>query len=196
MSVKKQMKLEDLLLSFPEVEREFTFSGFNILNSTSQTNSIASFVTLKPWKERTKKNQSASALVGQIAREALNKIPKAYILPFMPPPIMGLSTTGGIEGYIQSKGNGTAEELSQVTDKFIEEAKKITERTKALQLIKELCLLANIDKDLSDGELDIIIDVAEATNIEQDKVIQINRWVLNNLVLAKVGRIILEEDNA
>ncbi len=118
-------KVEDLLLSFPEVEREFSFSGFNILNSTSQTNAIASFVTLKPWDKRTKKNQSASALVGQISKKALLEIPKAYILPFMPPPIMGLSTTGGIEGYIQSKGNGTPDELAQVTDKFIEEAKKI-----------------------------------------------------------------------
>lgn len=118
-------QLEDVLLSFPEVKKEFSFSGFNILNSTSQTNSIASFVTLKPWDERKKKNQSASALVGQISQAALAKIPKAYVLPFMPPPIMGLSTTGGIEGYIQSRGNGTPEELADVTNKFIDEAKKI-----------------------------------------------------------------------
>ena len=118
-------QLEDVLLSFPEVKKEFSFSGFNILNSTSQTNAIASFVTLKPWKERTKKSQSASALVGQIAQAAQNKIPKAFILPFMPPPIMGLSTTGGIEGYIQNRGNGTPEELADVTNKFIEEVKKI-----------------------------------------------------------------------
>ena len=118
-------QLEDVLLSFPEVKKEFSFSGFNILNSTSQTNAIASFVTLKPWDERTKKNQSASSLVGQISQAALAKIPKAYILPFMPPPIMGLSTTGGIEGYIQNRGNGTPEELADVTNKFIDEVKKI-----------------------------------------------------------------------
>ncbi len=118
-------QLEDVLLSFPEVKKEFTFSGFNILNSTSQTNAIASFVTLKPWNERKKKNQSASALVGQVANAAQQKIPKALIMPFMPPAIMGLSTTGGIEGYIQNRGNGTPEELADVTNKFIEEAKKI-----------------------------------------------------------------------
>ncbi|MBQ2312681.1 MAG: efflux RND transporter permease subunit, partial [Elusimicrobiaceae bacterium] len=95
-------QVEDVLLSFPEVKKEFTFSGFNILNSTSQTNAIASFVTLKPWDERKKKNHSASALVGQVAAAAQQKVPKALIMPFMPPAIMGLSTTGGIEGYIQS----------------------------------------------------------------------------------------------
>ena len=118
-------QVEDVLLSFPEVKKEFTFSGFNILNATSQTNAIASFVTLKPWNMRQKKNESASSLVAQISQAALNKIPKAAVLAFMPPPIMGLSTTGGIEGYIQSRGNGTPEELAQVTDNFIEKAKKI-----------------------------------------------------------------------
>lgn len=118
-------QVEDVLLSFPEVKKEFTFSGFNILNATSQTNAIASFVTLKPWKLRTKKSQSASALVGEISNTALAKIPKAYVMAFMPPPIMGLSTTGGIEGYIQSKGNGTPEELAQVTEDFIAKAKQI-----------------------------------------------------------------------
>lgn len=118
-------QVEDVLLSFPEVKKEFTFSGFNILNSTSQTNAIASFVTLKPWDKRKKKNQSASALVGQVAAAAQQKVPKALIMPFMPPAIMGLSTTGGIEGYIQSKGNGTPEELADVANKFIDEVKKI-----------------------------------------------------------------------
>ena len=118
-------QVEDVLLSFPEVKKEFTFSGFNILNATSQTNAIASFVTLKPWNVRKKHSQSASALVGEISQAALAKIPKAYVMAFMPPPIMGLSTTGGIEGYIQSKGNGTPEELAQVTENFIAKAKQI-----------------------------------------------------------------------
>lgn len=118
-------QVEDVLLSFPEVKKEFTFSGFNILNATSQTNAIASFVTLKPWNLRKKKSQSASALVGAISETALAKIPKAYVMAFMPPPIMGLSTTGGIEGYIQSKGNGTPQELEKVTEDFIAKAKQI-----------------------------------------------------------------------
>ncbi len=118
-------KIEEIMLSFPEVDKEFTFSGFNILNGTAQTNAIASFLTLKPWSKRTKKNQSAASLVGQISQEALVKMPKAYVLPFMPPPIMGLSITGGIEGYIQSKGNGTPEELAQITENFIAKAKEI-----------------------------------------------------------------------
>lgn len=77
----------------------------------------------------------------------------------------------------------------------VEQAKKITDRKHALQLIKELCVLANIDKDLHDSELDIIIDVARACNVEDDKVVLINRWVLDSFILSKTGEIILEQSN-
>lgn len=72
------------------------------------------------------------------------------------------------------------------------EAKKITNRQHALELVKELCVLANIDEDLYDDELDIIIDVARAMNIEDDKVLLINRWVLDSAIVAKTGEIIME----
>ena len=78
---------------------------------------------------------------------------------------------------------------------YITEARKIKDRKHALQLIKELSVLANIDESLDDTELDILIDVAQAMHIEDEKVVQINRWVLNNFVLAKAGRVLLEEDD-
>src|SRR5574344_128186 len=59
------------------------------------------------------------------------------------------------------------------------EAHKITKRSHALELIKELCVLANVDNDLDDSELDIIIDLAREMNIEDEKVVLINRWVLD-----------------
>lgn len=75
------------------------------------------------------------------------------------------------------------------------EASKIKNRQHALQLIKELCVLANIDEDLHDTELDIIIDAARAMNVEDERIILINRWVLDSLILSRTGRIIMEQDN-
>jgi len=77
----------------------------------------------------------------------------------------------------------------------VAEARKINNRQHALQLIKELCVLANIDEDLHDNELDVIIDIAHAMNVEDDKIILINRWVLDNFILSKTGQIILEQNN-
>ena len=78
---------------------------------------------------------------------------------------------------------------------YVAEARKITNRSHALQLIKELCALANVDDDLDDKELDVIIDSAHAMNIEDEKIILINRWVLDSQIVAQTGRIIMEENN-
>lgn len=76
----------------------------------------------------------------------------------------------------------------------VAEARKISNRKHALQLIKDLCVLANIDEDLHDNELDIIVDCADAMGIEEEKVILINRWVLDSQIVAQTGKIILEEN--
>ncbi|MBR1600489.1 MAG: hypothetical protein IJ677_02800 [Alphaproteobacteria bacterium] len=78
---------------------------------------------------------------------------------------------------------------------YVTETRKITNRKHSLQLIKELCVLANIDESLHDSELDIIIDTANAMGVESDKVVLINRWVLDSLILARTGDIILEQNN-
>lgn len=93
--------------------------------------------------------------------------------------------------------NAAVLEVIKVADNidYVAEAKKITNRSHALQLIKELCALANVDDDLDDSELDIIIDSAHAMNIEDEKIILINRWVLDSQIVAQTGRIILEENN-
>lgn len=71
---------------------------------------------------------------------------------------------------------------------------KITDRKKALQLIKELCYLANSDSGLDDTEIDFIIDIADKLNIENEKIKQINKWVLDKIVLLRTGDIILENE--
>lgn len=83
---------------------------------------------------------------------------------------------------------------SMKKEAVMERVKTITERSKALQLVKELCYLANSDTGLDDREIDFIIDVAEAVNIDSEKLKQINKWVLDKIVLQKTGEIILETD--
>ena len=72
-----------------------------------------------------------------------------------------------------------------------DEVRKINSRTHIMQLIKELCFFANIDENLDEKEVDFIIQVAQLSNIEGEKVVQINRWVLDSLALNKVGKTIL-----
>ena len=73
------------------------------------------------------------------------------------------------------------------------EASKIKNRQNALYLIKALCTLANADKSLEEKELDLIIETARALGIEDEKIILINRLVLDSLILANVEQIIMEK---
>ena len=40
------------------------------------------------------------------------------------PPIMGMSTTGGFEGYIQNRAGATSQELMAKTQEFVDAANK------------------------------------------------------------------------
>ena len=79
---------------------------------------------------------------------------------------------------------------------YMQEASQITNRAHALELLKELCFLANVDNELHDRELEIIINTARAMHIEDEKLILINRFVLDSLILYKTGCVIMEKENA
>lgn len=81
---------------------------------------------------------------------------------------------------------------SMKRDEILDKVAMITDRKKTLQLVKELCYLANSDSGLDDAEIDFIIDIAERLNVESDKIKQINKWVLDKILLQKTGDIILE----
>ena len=80
-------------------------------------------------------------------------------------------------------------------ESLLKQARMITDRPKALMLIKDLCMVANSDADLTDSEIDFILDVAEAMNIEPSIVKDINALVNEYLALSQKARILLEQDN-
>ncbi|HCU58375.1 MAG TPA: hypothetical protein DIC64_00145 [Alphaproteobacteria bacterium] len=77
----------------------------------------------------------------------------------------------------------------------VREAEKIKDRLHALELVKELCFLANVDDSLHENELGTIINISRAMHVEDEKLILINRFVLDSLILYKAGRVILEKEN-
>ena len=122
-------EMEEVLLSIPSVQKEMTFAGFDMLTGAQKNNSVASFVMLKPWEERKKKDESSSSTVMQVYQKAQTQVPGALVMPFNPPPIMGMSTTGGLEGYIQNRSEGGSTELAEQINKFLEAARKRPELT-------------------------------------------------------------------
>ena len=75
----------------------------------------------------------------------------------------------------------------------IKAVKAIRSRKTALELIKEMCLLANSDSDLSDKETLLIGKVGQAMGVELEKIEQISQWVIDRIIWLEEGKIIFEK---
>lgn len=78
-------------------------------------------------------------------------------------------------------------------EEILKEVATITNRRAALELIKELCVLAHADEKLTDKEVLFIGKVGEAMGIEPEKIEQISNWVIDRLIWLNQGKIIFEE---
>ena len=75
------------------------------------------------------------------------------------------------------------------------QARMIDDRRKALMLIKDLCVVANNDKDLEDAEIEYILDIAEVMGIDPLRVKEINEAVNEYIELSKKTSILLEQEH-
>ncbi|MDR0953006.1 MAG: multidrug efflux RND transporter permease subunit [Elusimicrobiota bacterium] len=112
-------KVEDIILQEKSVDQEMGLSGYDMLTSSLKSNNGSFFILLKPWDERKGKGQSAAGLIKKLGAEVNSQIANAFFMPFNPPAIMGLSTTGGLEGYIQNKGSGDSKVLAAKVNEYV-----------------------------------------------------------------------------
>lgn len=84
---------------------------------------------------------------------------------------------------------------SAETDMLLKQARMITDRVKALALIKDMCMVANLDTDLTDNEIDYILDVAEAMGIDDKRVRDINAVVNEYLAVSQKAALLLEQEH-
>ncbi len=122
-SLKRTKKVTDemtqRMMNHEAVESIVTFSGFDILTRANKTNTGVSFVPLKDWSKRTDPSLDARNLVGEYMGMA-SDIKDGFIMAFNPPPITGISMTGGFEGYVQSRAGADSVELMQRTNEFVQ----------------------------------------------------------------------------
>ncbi|MGA4533190.1 efflux RND transporter permease subunit [Ectopseudomonas chengduensis] len=109
------------LMAHPAVEDVVTFAGFDVLTFGVRSNAGVSFVPLKDWSERTTPELDARNLTREfMGMGAAQK--DGLVLSFNPPPITGMSTTGGFESFIQDRSGGSVEQLGEKVQAFVEAA--------------------------------------------------------------------------
>lgn len=92
-------------------------------------------------------------------------------------------------------GKERQEEIISVKndEEIIEVAKTIKDRRAALELVKEMCILAHADDELSEDETLLIGKIGQAMGVELEKISQISQWVIDKMILQAEKKIIFEE---
>jgi hydrophobe/amphiphile efflux-1 (HAE1) family protein len=106
----------------PDVDRVVSLVGYDMLTGALKPNATTQFVRLKDWQERPEPHQSSEAIAAQLMGEGGGKVRDAFVLGINPPPIPGLSTTGGFELYIESRVGADYRKIAEVVGNFIARA--------------------------------------------------------------------------
>ncbi|MEL3928453.1 multidrug efflux RND transporter permease subunit [Aeromonas enteropelogenes] len=115
---------DKIAMANPNVKDVVTFSGFDILSGSIISNRGLTFVTLKDWKERQGEGQDSFSLAKTFQGLSLMGLADGFTATFNPPPITGMSTTGGLEGYLQNRGTGDVHAFAGEVQRLLDAAKE------------------------------------------------------------------------
>ncbi len=106
-----------------------SFAGYDLLAGALKSYAGASFITLTDWHKRTAPGQDAQSYANEVMGIGAT-IPEANVLAFNPPPITGISTTGGFEAYLQSRAAAPAAQIEATAGKLVQAANARPELTR------------------------------------------------------------------
>lgn len=109
--------IEKVLLSNPNVVSTGAITGIDLATFSYKTDAGIIFTHLTSWEERTSPAQSSQAVVGQLMGQFMTQFKDAFVIPVNPPSILGMSTTGGFEMWIQDRTGGDI----RLLDKYVKE---------------------------------------------------------------------------
>lgn len=114
--------VRDLLVQKPVADIT-SFAGFNILARAEETNAGVAFVILKDWSQRTQPWEDARRFVHKIDKIGA-KLGGGIAVAFNPPPITGISATGGFQAYLESSGGASPQKLETMAHTLIKAANR------------------------------------------------------------------------
>jgi len=121
-------------LKNPATDSVVVVDGYSLLDGQTKSNAALFFVGLKDFSERYSsdniRSQNARAVITD-AYQKLSQVREGVILPINPPSIPGLGTTGGMELYVQSKGEAGSAQIAEVLKDYLD---KLRARPEILQV--------------------------------------------------------------
>ena len=106
----------------PNVQNIITLAGYDFTTSAERSHTVATIIKLKDWSERPNPEQHAQEILGRLSKQLMGTS-EGFSFAVVPPPIMGMSVTGGFDMYVQDRTGGSIENLGKVVNQIIEKAK-------------------------------------------------------------------------
>ncbi|RXJ54433.1 efflux RND transporter permease subunit [Candidatus Marinarcus aquaticus] len=125
-SLSKSLELSEeinaIIEKDPNVANIITLAGYDFTTSAQRTHTVATIIKLKDWDERPNPEQEAQALLQKFSKQLMGTS-EGFSFAVVPPPIMGMSVTGGFDMYVQDRTGGSIEDLGNVVNKVLEKAR-------------------------------------------------------------------------
>jgi multidrug efflux pump len=158
-SMSKSLELSEeinkIIANDPSVNNIITLAGYDFTTSAQRSHTVATIIKLKNWSERPNPDQEAKALLAKFSKQLMGTS-EGFSFAVVPPPIMGMSVTGGFDMYIQDRKGGTIEDLGNIVNQVIEKAK-----TRPELMGVRTALAANIPQ----FKIDVDIEKAKAKGV-------------------------------
>ena len=120
-TLKTRKEVEKRLYTIPEIANVIAIDGYNLVTSSLDSTSVAMYVSLKDWKERSKPGQDVESVIRKI-RKITADISDANIAAFNIPGIPGIGAVGGLDLRLQDYLSGDLDTFKHYADEIIKEA--------------------------------------------------------------------------
>ncbi|MCT7648827.1 efflux RND transporter permease subunit [Aliarcobacter butzleri] len=125
-SMSKSLELSEeinkIIAEDPSVNNIITLAGYDFTTSAQRSHTVATIIKLKDWSKRPNPEQEAQALLAKFSKQLMGTT-EGFSFAVVPPPIMGMSVTGGFDMYVQDRKGGTIEDLGKIVNQIVEKAK-------------------------------------------------------------------------
>jgi hydrophobic/amphiphilic exporter-1 (mainly G- bacteria), HAE1 family len=116
-------QVEKILAGTPGVEYTTSVIGFSLLSFVRTSYNGFFFVTLKPWDERTTREEQFQEIKARLNAN-LSKLPAGIAFSFSPPAIPGVGTSGGFQFVLEDRAGRDVKFLADNLSKFLAAAQK------------------------------------------------------------------------
>jgi len=116
-------KIEQVLAKTPGVEYTTSVVGFSLLSFVRTSYNAFFFVTLKPWDERTKREEQYREIEARL-NQNLSQLPTGIAFDFSPPSIPGVGNAGGFTFVLEDRSGKDIQFLAQNLNTFLTALRK------------------------------------------------------------------------